>query len=176
MREGTDKYDDTDKGGYSYAEKLALASQGLLDPQEIGLPPEDAGIKAAQEELHPKPKALKLGDFVTVEASVVPPQIRARWERQDLAVQPDNSKAWEADWCEQHKNEFAIQGLLTSGFLAAKVGQIFSDPILGFVQLLRNYADLLEHKYNELKQTDPNPIMSREEYLKAILDDAAKSD
>jgi hypothetical protein len=167
MRSGTDKWDDTKDGGYSYQEKLNLVAQGAMDPQEIGLPPEDAGIKAANEELNPKPKVLKLGDFVTVEASVVPPQLRAHWERQDLAIQPDNPKAWEAEWCETHKNEYAVQGLLTSGTLAARVGQIFSDPILGFVEILRKYADILEQKYNELKQTDPNPIITRDEVAKS---------
>lgn len=163
MREGTDKYDDRDKGGYSYAEKLKLAAEGLMDPQEIGLPPDAAGVKAANEELNPKPVLMKLGDFVTFEASVVPPQLRAHWACQDLAIKPDNPKAWEADWCEQHKTEFAVQGLLHSGALAAKVGQLFKDPILGFVEMMRKAADILEQKYNELKKTDPNPVITREE-------------
>ncbi len=167
MREGTDKYDDRDKGGYSYGEKLKLAAAGMMDPQEIGLPPEEAGQKAALNELDDKPKVMKLGDFVTFEASVVPPQLRAHWARQDLKIQPDNPKGWEADWCESHKNEHAIQGLLHSGALAAKVGQLFTDPILGFVALIRKAADILEDKYNELKKTDPNPIITRDEAAEA---------
>ena len=168
MREGTDKYDDSNKGGYSYAEKLALAAQGHMDPQEIGLPPEEAGQKAAIDELDgKKPELMKLGDFVTFEASVVPIQLRAHWALQDLKIQPENPKGWEADWCEEHKAEVAIQGLLHSGGLAARIGQLFTDPILGFVQLMRKSADILEEKYNELKQTDPNPIVTREEAAKA---------
>ena len=168
MREGTDKYDDSKEGGYSYAEKLALAAQGHMDPQEIGLPPEEAGQKAAIDELDgKKPEILKLGDFMTIEMSVVPPQLRAHWAFQDLAIKPDNQKGWEANWCEEHKNEFAIQGRLHSGGLVAQVGQLFTDPILGFVQLLKTYATLVEDKYNELKQTDPNPIVTREEAAKA---------
>lgn len=163
MREGSDKYDDSSKGGYNYAEKLRLVAAGQMDPREIGLPPEEAGQKAAIDELDEKPKLLKLGDFLTVEMSVVPIQLRAHWARQDLKIQPDNPKAWEADWCEQHKSEYAIQGLLHSGGLIARAGQLFNDPILGFVSFLRTYADLVEKKYNELKQTDPNPIITRDE-------------
>lgn len=163
MREGTGKYDDSDKGGYSYGEKLRLVAAGQMDPQEIGLPPDLAGQKAAIDELDQKPKLLKLGDFLTVEMSVVPPQLRAHWECQDLKIKPDNPKEWEAKWCEDHKNEYAIQGLLHSGALISRAGQLFSDPILGFVEMLRKYADLVEQKYNELKQTDPNPIITRDE-------------
>jgi hypothetical protein len=163
MREGTDKYDDSKDGGYSYGEKLKMAAEGMLDPQEIGLPKDDAGIKAAQNELKP-PTVMKLGDFVTFEASVVPPQLRAHWAWQDLAVKPsEHMKAWEAEWCADHKNEHAIQGLLHSGALAAKVGQLFTDPILGFVDLMRKAADILEQKYKELKENDPNPIITRDE-------------
>lgn len=167
MREGTSKYDDKDKGGYDYAEKLRLVAAGQMDPTEIGLPPEEAGQKAALNELDDKPKVMKLGDFVTFEASVVPPQLRAHWARQDLKIQPDNPKGWESDWCEQHKDEHAIQGLLHSGALAAKIGQLFKDPILGFVTMLRQSADILEQKYNELKKTDPNPIITRDEAAEA---------
>ena len=167
MREGTGKYDDREQGGYSYGEKLKLVAAGQMDPQEIGLPPEEAGQKAAIDELDNKPKLLKLGDFVTFEASVVPPQLRAHWARQELAIQPDNPKGWEADWCEEHKNEFAVQGLLHSGAMAARVGQLFADPILGFVEMMRKAADILEQKYNELKQTDPNPIITRDEAAQA---------
>jgi hypothetical protein len=172
MREGTDKYDDTEKGGYSYPEKLAMVAAEQMDPQEIGLPPNEdgnpKGARAAQEELEDKPKIPKLGDFVTFEASIVPPALRAHWARQDLAIQPDNARVWEAEWCEEHKNEFAIQAMLHSGAMAARIGQLFSDPILGFVELMRKSADILEEKYNELKKTDPNPIITREEANKKI--------
>ena len=163
MREGTEKYDDRDKGGYSYAEKLKLVAAGHMDPKEIGLPPETEGQKAAIDELDGKPKLLKLGDFLTIEMSVVPPRLRAHWALQDLAIKPDNPKEWEANWCEEHKNEFAVQGMLHSGAMISRAGQLFSDPILGFVEMLRKYADTLEAKYNELKQTDPNPIITRDE-------------
>ncbi len=167
MREGTDKYDDKANGGYSYPEKLAMAAQGLLDPTEIGLPPDEAGQKAALNELDDKPKLMKLGDFATIELSVVPPQLRAHWAYQDLAIKPDNMKEYEANWCEEHKNEYAIQGLLHSGSLAARVGQLFTDPIIGFVELMHKCADILEQKYNELKKTDPNPIITRDEAAEA---------
>jgi hypothetical protein len=163
MREGTEKFNDEAKGGYSYAEKLALVAQEAMDPSEIGL---ETAAQARAKIVDKPPALMKLSDFVTFEASVVPPQLRAHWAYQDLTIKPENMKAWEADWCEQHKNEYAIQGLLHSGGLAAQVGQLFTDPILGFCEMLRKAAELLEKKYEELKKTDPNPIITRDEATK----------
>jgi len=170
MREGTDKYDDRDKGGYSYTEKLSLAAQGLMDPQSIGLPPEEAGQKAAIQEItgqeQPGPK---LGDFVTFEASIVPLELRAHWARQDLKVVPTGfvAREWEQKWIEEHKDEYASQGSLHSGTCHATLQRLYSDPILGFVEMMRQAADLLEAKYEELKRNDPNPIITRTDQAKA---------
>jgi hypothetical protein len=174
MREGTEKYDDSAQGGYSYAEKLALAAQGLMDPQEIGLPPDDAGQKRAlqeisgDEELKPK-----LGDFVTFEASVVPIQLRAHWARQDLKVVPSGvtAREWEEEWIKEHKHEWAVQGSLHSGTCHATLQRIYADPIIGFVEMMRQAADLLQAKYEDLKRTDPRPIIYRTD--KKVVDSSA---
>jgi hypothetical protein len=163
-KDGTNKYDDSETGGYSYAEKLALVAQGLMDPTSIGLPPGDAGHKLALDELTGEEKPTpKLADYVTFEASTVPIELRAHWARQDLKVVPTGvtAREWEANWIAEHKNEFTIQATLHSGYLMSQVGQTFTDPILGFCELMRKAADLLEAKYNELKQTDPSPIVFR---------------
>ncbi len=161
-----DKYDDSKEGGYSVAEKLAMVAQEQMDPAELGLPDAKAAKNIITGE-NEKPEVMKLGDFVTFEASVVPPRLRAHWAYQDLEVKPGNQKDWEANWCEEHKDEYAIQGLLHSGAMAARVGQLFRDPILGFCELMRKNAQILEDKYNELKKTDPNPIVTRDETAKA---------
>ena len=162
MPEGTDKYDDKAKGGYSYAEKLAAVANDMMDPKEIGM---SSAQEAQLKMLDQKPAEPKLGDFITFEASVVPPALRAHWARQDLKVVPTGitAKEWEQNWIKEHEGEFAIQGRLHSGTMAARVGQIFKDPILGFVELMRNAADILEQKYNELKANDPNPIITRDQ-------------
>ncbi len=157
-----DKYDDSAEGGYSVAEKLGMVAMEQMDPAELGLPDAKAAKQIISGE-NAKPEVMKLGDFVTFEASVVPPRLRAHWALQDLAVKPDNPKDWEATWCEEHANEFAVQGLLHSGAMAAKIGQLFKDPILGFCEMLRKAAQILEDKYNELKETDPNPIITRDQ-------------
>jgi hypothetical protein len=163
-REGTEKYDDSATGGYSYPEKLAAVAEGLMDPKSIGLPPDKAGQKAAIEEMiGQKPTLPKFGDFITFEASVVPQELRAHWARQDTGLAMDKAAAadWEAQWIEKHAKEYAIQGRIHSGTIAGQFGQIFSDPILGFCEMLRKTADMLQDRYNELLKTDPNPIVTR---------------
>lgn len=159
MREGTDQYDDG-KGGFSYAEKLALVAQGMMAPESIGLSSQEQAYKeiTGEEELSPK-----LGDFVTFEASTIPSELRAHWACDELKVKPSGfvAKEWEAKWVEEHKDEYAVQGTLHSGTCHATLQRLYSDPIIGFVEMIRQAADLLEAKYNDLKKTDPNPIITR---------------
>jgi hypothetical protein len=160
MREGTDKYDDGSKGGYSYTEKLALVAQDMMAPTEIGLTSREEAIKEITGEEDP---GIKLGDFITFEASVIPNELRAHWARQDLKVAPTGVTAqeWEAAWIEEHKNEFAIQGTVHSGTCHATVQRMYTDPILGFCDMMKNTATMLETKYEEIKKNDPNPIITR---------------
>jgi hypothetical protein len=165
MREGTDKYDDKEQGGYDYGEKLALVAQGLMDPKSIGLPPGDDGQRKAYEEITGKPTlAAKLGDFVTFEASTIPNEIRAHWARQELKVIPAGltAKEWELKWIDDHKGEVAVQGTLHSGTCHSVMQRLYTDPILGFANMLRGAAEMLEQKYEELKKNDPEPIIYRE--------------
>ena len=160
-REGTEKYNDADKGGYNYAEKLALAAQGMMDPKEIGMTSQEDAIKAITGEEKPSPKA---GDFITFHASTIPNEVRARWARSELKVIPQDFAAdeFEQKWVEERDGiEFAVQGEMHCGTLFTQMRQLYRDPILGFAHMLRHAADLLETKYNELKATDPNCILSR---------------
>jgi hypothetical protein len=164
MRDGTEKYDEAAQGGYSYADKLKAVAAGMMDPQEIGLPPDQAGQKAAIDEIDDKePTKEKFGDFVQFEASVVPQELRAHWARQDTGLVMDKlaAKDWEEKWVKEHEGEFAIQGRFQSGTIAAQFGQLFRDPVLGFAEMLRKLADLVTEKYEELKKADPNPIVTR---------------
>jgi len=162
MREGTDKYDDRETGGYSYAEKLALVAQDVMDPKEIGLTSRAEAVREITGEEKPSEK---LGDFVTFQVSVVPIELRAHWARQEASIltEGETAREWEQKWIEKNKDTYAVQGDVHSGHLHAKFGQTFSDPIKGFCVMLRNVADMLETKYEELKKNDPNPIITRKD-------------
>jgi hypothetical protein len=161
MREGTDKYDDGVKGGYTYGEKLALVAQGNMDPHEIGLTtPEDAIKELVGDTEPPKPW---LSDFLTFEAVVVPPSVRAKWARSEEKIIPIDEVGWLENWAKEHASEHAIQGRLCSGNCTANFGQKFADPILGFAEMLRNAATLLEERYEQVKAVNDHPVKTREE-------------
>jgi hypothetical protein len=157
----SDKYDDSQKGGYSYSEKLALVSKGLMDPHEIGMTSQDDAIYEITG-LKPPPKVGFLGDWVTFEASVVPLEVRSKWARAEQKVIPPDPKMWEAEWRQEHQKEHQIQGILRSGNVQARVDQIFTDPILGFAELLRRVSDMLLVRYEQLKKENPeHPFKTR---------------
>lgn len=142
------QYDDSAKGGYSYAEKLKAVSDGMMDPAELGMKsPEEAGIHLAPED---KPKA-EFGTTLMFRAGAVPPELRAHWAiSEEKIVVPESEKAeWTAKWIEDHKNEFPVQAELLCGTAKAQFAQTFRDPIIGLAQMLRQAADLLEAKYIE---------------------------
>lgn len=154
------KYDDSGTGGYNYLEKLGMVAKGLMDPKEIGMASVDDAIF---EITGTKPPLPFMGDWATFEVSVVPLDIQAKWARQELKVIPPNPVEWEAEWKEAHKNEFRVQGILKSGNCAAQVDQTFTDPILGFADMMRKAADMLMVRYNQVKEANPNPIKTRED-------------
>ena len=157
----SDKYDDSEKGGYSYAEKLALVSKGQMDPKEIGMASADDAIYEITG-LKPAPKQPWLGDWMTFEASVVPLEVRSKWARQELKVIPTNPAQWEAEWRNEHKDEYQIQCVFRSGNEQARVDQTFTDPILGFAELMRRSSDLLLVRYEQIKKENPDkPIKTR---------------
>lgn len=157
----SDKYDDTETGGYSYLEKLAMTAKGLLDPKEIGMASADEAIF---EITGGKPPSPFLGDWVTFEASVVPLAVRSKWARQDIKVIPTNPAEWEAEWREAHKHEFLVRGLLKSGSVGTQIEQTSTDPILGFAEMLRRAADMLISRYEQIKNESPEkPFKTRED-------------
>lgn len=154
----SDKYDDKEKGGYGYAEKLALVAKGLMNPNEIGMASADEAIF---EITGTKPPPPFLGDWVTFEASVIPLEVQSKWARQALKVIPTNPAEWEAEWREKHKNEFRLQGILRSGSCMAQVDQTYTDPILGMAELMGRAAKILLDRYDQLKKETDKPIKTR---------------
>jgi|SRR5882724_499092 len=148
--DGTNKYDDTAKGGYSYAEKLEAVAAGNMAPEEIGL----ASAEEAQLQIVPDEKKKPVfGTTMMFRAGVVPLELRAFWAEQEYKqerkiVSADSTFDKDA-WMKEHENEFPIQGDLICGQAAAKFSRNFKDPILGMCQMLRVAADMLEMKYTE---------------------------
>jgi hypothetical protein len=157
------KYDDSQTGGYSYSEKLALVAKGLMEPKEIGMASADDAIYEITGLKKPDAQPW-LSDFITFEASVVPLEVRAQWARQEEKVIPADSVGWKEAWMDKHRNEHRIQAILRSGNIKAMLDQTFTDPIYGFAELLRQASDMLTQKYEEIKQTNPEkPVKTREE-------------
>ncbi len=157
----SNQYDDTEKGGFTYLEKLALVAKGQMNPNEIGMASQDDAIYEITGKKRPD---AWLGDWVTFEASIVPLNVRAQWARQALKVVPTDTAQWEADWRAEHKDEHQVQGILKSGSVGAVVDQTYADPILGFAEMLRRAATMLEQRYEEIKIANPDkPIKTRED-------------
>lgn len=145
-----EKYDDSAKGGYSYAEKLEAVAAGNMAPEEIGM----ASAEEAQLQIVPDSKRQPVfGTTMMFRAGVVPLELRAFWAEQEhkqarKIISSDSNFDKEA-WMKANANEFPIQGDLICGQAAAKFAQKFKDPILGMCEMLRKAADLLEKKYLE---------------------------
>lgn len=135
--------------GYTYGEKLALVAQELMDPKEIGLASaEEAKLRILGD---PKPE-IKLGNFVTFEASVVPLTIRAEWARQEAKIVPFDTEAWMAE----HKKEFRIQARLRCGTAFGLFDQTFSEPIAGLIAMMENAVARLREKLAEEQAAEAN--------------------
>jgi hypothetical protein len=167
----SDKYDDSAKGGYSYAEKLTMVAAGAMDPKEIGMATaEEAKLRV----LGVAPPQAFLGDWMTFEASVIPINVQAHWARMDLKIVPTNPAEWEAEWAEEHKAEIRVQGILRSGSCMAQVDRTYTDPILGFAELMGKAAELLLRRYEELKKENPgHEIKTRNDLAREATEQAA---
>lgn len=153
------KYDDSAKGGFSFEEKLRMVAEEQMAPSEIGL----ADANEARLQLMPEAaKKLVFGTTLIFRAGVVPPELRAEWALQETKVvlAPSDALRWKADWMEEHKHEYPIQGDLCCGNANARFGQAFKDPVLGLCQMLRIAADTLEKKYTEEPTEQPATVTS----------------
>jgi hypothetical protein len=146
----SNKYDDSAKGGYSYAEKLEAVAAGNMAPEEIGM----ASAEEAQLQIVPDAKRKPVfGTTMMFRAGVIPLELRAFWAEQEYKEQrkiiSSETNFDKEAWMKANENEFPIQGDLICGQAAAKFGQKFKDPILGMCEMLRKAADMLEKKYTE---------------------------
>jgi len=140
-------YDDSAKGGYSYAEKLKMIEEGLMSPTEIGLPEPDPATGEGPVE---KETVVKLGTALICEAGVVPLELRALWARQEAATAAGLIVEFDTEkWIAEHKNEYRVQCKLRCGTVEGRFEQTYKDPILGLAEMLRTAAKALEVKYSE---------------------------
>ncbi len=152
----TDMYDDSAKGGYSYAEKLKAVADGLMDPKEIGMASaEDAQIKLVPD-ANKKPV---FGTTLMFRAGCVPIELRLHWAEQEFKknrtiVSADATGFDKEAFLAVEKDKYPIQGDLICGQANAKFGQTFSDPVIGLAQMLRIAADKLEAYYLDATKTE----------------------
>ncbi len=148
---GTDNYDDTAKGGYSYAEKLEQVALGNMAPEEIGM----ASAEEAQIKLVPdSEKKPRLATTLIFRAGSVPIELRLLWAEQEFKksrniISADSAGFDKEAWLKENENIFNVQGDLCCGQARARFGQTFKDPIIGLAMMLRIAADKLEAKYAE---------------------------
>jgi hypothetical protein len=140
------KYDDKDKGGYSYAEKLKMVAEEQMDPKEIGLASADDAKLQIMPDAAPK---RQLGDFITFEASAVPLDLRAQWAYSEEKIIPPDKAAWIAEWKEKNKDSIVLQSRVRCGTALATAGRTVSDMVLGFCVMLEDAAALIRKEYEE---------------------------
>ncbi len=135
------------KDGYTYPEKLALASKGLMDPKEVGC----ATAEEAQnlQVMKDPPKQAFLGDYCTFEVSEVPLKLRALWAKQDSKI---INVFDEEKWLEENKGTHRLQARLRCGNVATMMEQTYTDLVGGFIQMLASASTVLEGMYEKYKQ------------------------
>lgn len=150
-KDDTSAYDDTAKGGLSYGEKLALVANDLIDPAEVGL----KSAEEAKLQIMPPPEQRPLlGDFVTFEASEVPPPLRAKWAREATNI-VQTSKGAERDldeaWIEENQKSMLIQSRMRYGTHLGTFQQEFDrtqiPKVLAFAHFMRVCAGKLEELF-----------------------------
>lgn len=125
--------------GYTYPEKLALVSNGLMAPETVGCA--NAEEAQALQVMPDAPKQPHLGDFCTFEVSEVPHKLRALWAKQDSKI---INTFDEAAWLETNKDTHLLQARLRCGNVATMIEQTYTDVVLGFAAMLKNAGVLLE--------------------------------
>lgn len=154
------KYDDSAKGGYSYAEKLALVAQEAMAPEEIGL------VSAEQAKDIIEPPKRKLGDFLTFEVSEVPKDLQALWAYQESKIVLDNEakQAYMDNWKKEHEGEIRLQGRVRSGTALAQLDLKVTDKIEGFCLLMEQAAEIVREEYaNEKKILEGSDVLPAEQ-------------
>jgi hypothetical protein len=141
---------------FTNEEKLDLIEKGLMDPAEMGLTCKPSELPAVMGEapkiLPPAVTVPKLGNWLTFEASPVPPDIRAMWAKQDAVIIPFDVEAYK----EQIKDEALIQVIFRCGNLQAKLEQLVKADALheGFAMMLEKAAAALR---DFKTATEPKP-------------------
>ncbi len=164
--------DDPNPKNYTYGEKLALVNNGLLAPEDLGVLPTsgdkteatEGGVEikpATPEELQKKPE---LGDYIVLQAAVVPLRLRGQWALMDYKQQhPLDTKLTNfnmATWMDEHENEHLIQAKFQCGTASGAVEGTFSDKVLGLTNLLNAAAEQIKAFYekNSDKKTVANSV------------------
>jgi hypothetical protein len=142
---------DPSPEAYTPTEILEQVALGNMSPLDAGITgpipiigesqPDPANLRV----LPKGPTPRKFGEQMEFQASVVPLTIRAEWERQDAKIIPFDTEAW----IEQHKNEYRVQAMLACGNGVLRLDETYSDGVLGFCDIMRKAAQMLEEAYKK---------------------------
>lgn len=146
--------------GYTYPEKLAFVSKGLMAPEEIGVA--TAEEAQALQVMPDAPKEAFLGDFCTFEVSEVPLKLRAVWAKQDNKILPFD----EEKWMEENKETHVLQGRLRCGNVASMIEQTYSDVVGGFSSMLEGAAVILRKMKEAHDKGEFNPPKDKDPLIK----------
>jgi hypothetical protein len=135
---------------FTYEEKLALVSQGLMDPKEIGVTPvvgENTDQATIDKTLPDPKKKPELGKYVVFQAAEVPLDLRAEWARMDTKILPFDKEEWK----QQHKDEHILQAKCQCGTAAFNIENKVTDVVLGLCNLLEGAAAHIREFYETTK-------------------------
>lgn len=140
--------------GYTYPEKLAMVSQGLMAPEAVGV---SSAEEATQLQVMDAPtKTPFLGDFCTFEVSEVPQKLRALWAKQDRKV-IEAGDDFEEKWLAENKETHLLQARLRCGNVATMLEQTVTDVVGGFAVMLENAAGVLRQMKERFDKGDFAP-------------------
>lgn len=145
---------------YTYPEKLAMVSQGLMAPEEVGVA--NAEEAQALQVMDAPPKQPHLGDFCTFEVSEVPIELRKLWAKQEskiiIAFDED---AWQAE----HGGTHLLQARLRCGNVATMLEQTVTDVVAGFAAMLANAGMVLNQMKERFDKGDFAPPVRKDPLL-----------
>lgn len=138
--------------GYTYPEKLALVSRGLMAPEEVGCA--TAEEAQALQVMPDPPKQAFLGDYCQFEVSEVPLKLRCLWAKQDSKIINGFD---EEDWMEKNKGTHLLQARLRCGNVGTMLEQTYTDVVAGFALMLAAASEVLTKMKESYDKGEMNP-------------------
>jgi hypothetical protein len=101
----------------------------------------------AKKEMPPE-----FGDSIYFIAHEIPIAAQAQMALKAAAVKPANPRKFIADWIDDHLDQHIVAAKVECGNQQGGMQRLVTDPFLGMIQLMRDAADKLEARYNEINK------------------------